>query len=349
MSSYVSKDKDKLAPLALIGALGVVGYLAYDYLSNQSGSYIGGSSGGGYYTPEGSPLMAAGGYSLPTDNNPAPAQSYAPLNYGTTNDRANAQFITESKKEQSTNSDSLLRSAVSGASYTELTSADIAAYNAALLKSIESEDRTGGGSVGSALAFMGIGQGAQYVATIPNTAGISNAGANLTSIIYDSGAYEVRDWRGNIVGSGSAGSFQALGTATKKEEKTTATAGAVSTPYTTATISGGGTYAVKSGSAYSYSGGGGGGSSSSSSSKKESVPITADKATAIKKPIITATTSTGGIYMISGGTTKQMGTYSSGGGSSSSSSSKKSTVSSGGYAQGGAVRSNTTAGKYTGK
>ena len=340
MSSYVSKNSDKLAPLALIGALGVVGYLAYDYLSNQSGSYIGGSSGGGYYTPEGSPLMAAGGYSPLTDS--APAQSYAPLNYGTTNDRANAQFITESKKEQSTNSDSLLRSAVSGASYTELTSADIAAYNAALLKSIESEDRTGGGSVGSALAFMGIGQGAQYVATIPNTAGISNAGATLTSIIYDSGAYEVRDWRGNIVGSGSAGSFQALGTATKKEEKTTATAGAVSTPYTTATISGGGTYAVKSGSAYSYSGGG----SSSSSSKKESVNITADKATAaaISKPYTTATISGGGSYSVKSGSA-----YSYSGGGSSSSSSKKSSVSSGGYAQGGAVRSNTTAGKYTGK
>ena len=291
MSSYASKDASKLAPLALIGALGVVGYLAYGYLSNQSGSYIGGGSSGGYYTPEGSPLMAAGGYS-PQPNN-APALSYAPDILGTTNDgsRANAQFITESKKEQSTNSDNLLRSAVSGASYTELTSADIAAYNSALLKSIQSEDRTGGGSVGSALAFMGIGEGARYVATIPNSAGISNAGANLTSIIYDSGAYEVRDFRGNIVGSGSAGSFQALGTATKKEEKTTATqaqAQAV-TPYTTATISSGGTYAVKSGAAYSYSGGGGGGSS------KSTVNIVADKKSAV------SSSSSGGKKNIGGG------------------------------------------------
>ena len=290
MSSYASKDtSSKLAPLALIGALGVVGYLAYGYLSNQSGSYIGGGSSGGYYTPEGSPLMAAGGYS--PQPNTAPALSYSPL--GTTSDgsRANAQFITESKKEQSiTNTDSLLRSAVSGASYTELTSADIAAYNAALLKSIESEDRTGGGSVGSALAFMGIGQGARYVATIPNSAGISNAGANLTSIVYDSGAYEVRDWRGNIVGSGSAGSFQALGTATKKEEKTTATQAQAVTPYTTATISGGGTYAVKSGSAYSYSGGGGGGSSLST------VNIVADK-----KSAVSSSSSSGGKKNIGGG------------------------------------------------
>ena len=340
MSSYASKDTSKLAPLALIGALGVVGYLAYDYLSNQSGSYIGGGSAGGYYTPEGSPLMAAGGYS--PQPNTAPAISFSPL--GTTSDgsRANAQFITESKKEQSiTNTDSLLRSAISGASYTQITSADIAAYNAALLKSIQSEDRTGGGSVGSALAFMGIGEGAQYMATIPNSAGISNAGANLTSIVYDSGAYEVRDFRGNIVGSGSAGSVQALNTATKKEEKTTASAGGVvSTPYTTVTLSNGGTYAVKSGSAYSYGGGG-----SSSSTKKETATEQA-----ISKPFLTATTSTGAIYQISGGNTKQVGsfTYSSGGGSSSSIS-KKASVTSGGYAQGGAVRSNTTAGKYTGK
>ena len=284
--SYVSKTKTNLAPLALIGALGVVGYLAYDYLTSNSGSYIGGSGGGAsYFTPDGSPLMAAGGYSPIPATSAADQSSYNP--YSTTDGtQANAQFI-ESKKEQITNSDSLLRSAVSGASYTQLTSADIAAYNANLLASIQKEDRTGGGSVGSALAFMGIGEGAQYVATIPNSAGISNAGANLTSIVYDSGAYEVRDFRGNIVGSGSAGSFQALGTATKKEEKTTASAGAVSTPYTTATISGGGTYSAKSGSAYSYSGGG---SSSSSSS-----------------------------------------------------------VSSGGYSQGGAVRSNTTSSKYTGK
>ena len=286
MSSYVSKDTSKLAPLALIGALGVVGYLAYDYLSNQSGSYIGGGSSGGYYTPEGSPLMAAGGYSTPQTDT-APALSYAPLNYGTTNGGANAQF-TDSKKEQSINSDYLLRSAVSGASYTQLTSADIAAYNANLLQSIQSEDRTGGGSVGSALAFMGIGEGARYVATIPNTAGISNAGANLTSIIYDSGAYEVRDWRGNIVSSGSAGSFQALGTATKKEEKTSGTAGAVSTPYTTATISGGGTYAVKSGSAYSYGGGGGGSSLST-------VNIVADTKSAV------SSSSNDGKKIISGG------------------------------------------------
>lgn len=335
MSSYASKDtSSKLAPLALIGALGVVGYLAYGYLSNQSGSYIGGGSSGGYYTPEGSPLMAAGGYSLPTDNNPAPALSYAPLE--TTNDRANAQFITESKKEQSiTNTDSLLRSAVSGASYTQLTSADIAAYNAALLKSIQSEDRTGGGSVGSALAFMGIGEGARYVATIPNSAGISNAGANLTSIVYDSGAYEVRDWRGNIVSSGSAGSFQALGTATKKEEKTTATQGGAVTPYTTATISSGGTYAVKSGAAYSYSGGSGG-----SSKVYGSTPYSFD-ANKVLSEVTTAKKE--GTLSISKSPSR------SGGGSSSSSSSKKSSVSSGGYAQGGAVRSNTTAGKYTGK
>lgn len=287
MSSYANKGASKLAPLALIGALGVVGYLAYGYLSNQSGSYIGGGSSGGYYTPEGSPLMAAGGYS--PQPNTAPALSYSPL--GTTSDgsRANAQFITESKKEQSTNSDSLLRSAVSGASYTQITSADIAAYNAALLKSIQSEDRTGGGSVGSALAFMGIGEGAQYMATIPNSAGISNAGANLTSIVYDSGAYEVRDWRGNIVSSGSAGSFQALGTATKKEEKTTATQAQAVAPYTTATISSGGTYAVKSGSAYSYSGGGGGGSS------KSTVNIVADKKSAV------SSSSSGGKKNIGGG------------------------------------------------
>ena len=329
MSSYVSKDSLKLAPLALIGALGVVGYLAYNYLSNQSGSYIGGGSAGGYYTPEGSPLMAAGGYSTPQTDT-APALSYTPLNYGTTNSGANAQF-TDSKKEQSINSDYLLRSAVSGASYTQLTSADIAAYNAALLKSIQSEDRTGGGSVGSALAFMGIGEGARYIATIPNTAGISNAGANLTSIVYDSGAYEVRDWRGNIVGSGSAGSFQALGTATKKEEKTTAAQGG------TATISGGGSslsnvniIADKKSAVSSSSGGG-------SSYVYGSTPYSYD-ANKVLSEINTAKKE--GTLSIS-----RYASSSSGGGSSSSSS----TVSSGGYAQGGAVRSNTSSSKYTGK
>ena len=160
--SYVSKTKTNLAPLALIGALGVVGYLAYDYLTSNSGSYIGGSGGGAsYFTPDGSPLMAAGGYSPIPATSAADQSSYNP--YSTTDGtQANAQFI-ESKKEQITNSDSLLRSAVSGASYTQLTSADIAAYNANLLASIQKEDRTGGGSVGSALAFMGIGEGAQYL------------------------------------------------------------------------------------------------------------------------------------------------------------------------------------------
>ena len=317
--SYANKNGVDFAPLALIGALGVVGYLAYDYLSSNGGSYIGGS-GGGYYAPEGSPLMAAGGYTYPTESAPA-SSSYNPLNsLNAANDgrTANAQFIADSKKEQitSNSSDTLLRAAVSGAGYTQLSSADIATYNANLLKSIEAEDRTGGGSVGSALSFMGIGQGAQYIATIPNTAGISNAGANLTSIVYDTGAYEVRDFRGNIVGSGSAGSFQALGTATKKEEKTTATAGAVSTPYTTATISGGGSSKVYGSTPYSF----------------DANKVLSEIATAKKE----------GTLSIS-----KNPPLSSGGGSSSSS--KKSTVSSGGYAQGGAVRSNTTAGKYTGK
>lgn len=291
MSSYVSKNRLDFKPVLFIGALGIAGYLAYSYLSGGSQSYYGGY-GGGSTSEGGSPIMAAGGYSAPTGTG-ATGTAGAALNAGLLPSimadgyGANVQFTEPTKKQttlsETTSDPTSLYAAVSAAGYSSLSQSDINAYNAALLQNIQAEDRTGGGSAQSALSFMGIGTGARYIATIPNTAGISNAGANLTSIVYDNGAYEVRDWRGNIVSSGSAGAYSpsssggggssssgGSSSATKKETVNIVAdkASAISKPFTTATLSTGGTYAAKSGTTYSYSGGGG---SSSSSSKKSSV------------------------------------------------------------------------------
>lgn len=305
----MSSRSDKKTSIITLGAaglgLGLIAYMLY--------SYTGGGSGGGeYYLP----TMAAGGYT-PTPSISAGGGSGSGgldlsgiLGGGTTT--ANAPSISGfdiaatvgTKKAVTSSQNETLKALVSGADYQQLSQQQIGAYNQSLAAVLSAEERTGGGSLQSAVNFMGIGSGAVGIANIPNSTGISNAGQNLTSVIYDTGAYEVRDWRGNIVSSGSAGAYRPS------------------------------------------SSGGGGSGGSSSATKKETVNITADKATAISKPFTTATLSTGGTYAAKSGSAYS---YSGGGSGGSSSSSKKSaSVSSGGYAQGGAIRSNTTAGKYTG-
>lgn len=310
----MSSRSDKKTSIITLGAaglgLGLIAYMLYSYTGGGSGSYTGGGSGGGgeYYLP----TMAAGGYT-PTPSISAGGGSGSGgldlsgiLGGGTTT--ANAPSISGfdiaatvgTKKMITSSQNETMQALVSGAGYQQLSQQQIGAYNQSLAALLSSEERTGGGSLQSAVNFMGIGSGAVGIANIPNSTSISNAGKNLTSVIYDTGAYEVRDWRGNIVSSGSAGAYRPS------------------------------------------SSGGGGSGGSSSATKKETVNITADKASAISKPFTTATLSTGGTYAAKSGSA-----YSYSGGSSSSS--KKSvSVSSGGYAQGGAVRSNTTSSKYTG-
>ena len=255
----MSSRSDKKTSIITLGAAGLgLGLIAYMLYSSGggSGSYTGGGSGGGeYYLP----TMAAGGYT-PNPSISAGGGSGSGgldlsgiLGGGTTT--ANASSISggdiATKKAITSSQNETMQALVSGAGYQQLSQQQIGAYNQSLAALLSSEERTGGGSLQSAVSFMGIGSGAVGIASIPNATSISNAGQNLTSVIYDTGAYEVRDWRGNIVSSGSAGAVSGVKT----------------------------------------SGGGSSGGSSSSSKKS---------------------------------------------------------VSSGGYSQGGAVRSNTTAGKYTG-
>ena len=314
----MSSRSDKKTSIITLGAAGLgLGLIAYMLYSSGggSGSYTGGGSGGGeYYLP----TMAAGGYT-PTPSISAGGGSGSGgldlsgiLGGGTTT--ANAPSISGfdiaatvgTKKAIASSQNETMQALVTGAGYQQLSQQQIGAYNQSLAALLSSEERTGGGSLQSAVNFMGIGSGAVGIANIPNSTGISNAGQTLTSVIYDTGAYEVRDWRGNIVSSGSAG-------------------------------------------AYSPSSSGGGSGGSSSATKKETVNITADKATAIRGSFVTAVSSTGAMSYTATSSSGAKKTVTTGGRSSSSGGgSSSSGMSSGGYSQGGAVRSNTTSGKYTG-
>lgn len=168
---------------------------------------------------------------------------------------------------------------------------------------------------GSAYNFAKVPSNAVAAATIQNT-GINNAGKELLSIVNSDYSYQVYDSRGQIVSSGSPGAFQ-------------------------------GNVILNTGSSRSSSGSSSSGSSvsskkslsvSSSGSSKETVSITADKAAA----------HSAGVYSDKISGTATIGYKKSSSSGSSGSSSSGSSSSSGGYAMGGAVRSNTTAGKYTG-
>lgn len=217
----MSSRSDKKTSIITLGAaglgIGLIAYMLYSYTGGGSGSYTSGGSGGGgeYYLP----TMAAGGYT-PTPSISAGGGSGSGgldlsgiLGGGTTT--ANAPSISggdiATKKAISSSQNETMQALVSGAGYQQLSQQQIGAYNQSLAALLSSEERTGGGSLQSAVSFMGIGSGAVGIANIPNATGISNAGQNLTSVIYDTGAYEVRDWRGNIVSSGSAGAVSGSG------------------------------------------------------------------------------------------------------------------------------------------
>ena len=215
----MSSRSDKKTSIITLGAaglgLGLIAYMLYSYTSGGSGSYTGGGSGGGgeYYLP----TMAAGGYT-PTPSISAGGGSgsggldLSGILGGGTTTTANAPSISggdiATKKAITSSQNETMQALVSGAGYQQLSQQQIGQYNQSLAALLASEERTGGGSLQSAVNVMGIGSGAVGIANIPNSTGISNAGQNLTSVIYDTGAYEVRDWRGNIVSSGSAGSYR---------------------------------------------------------------------------------------------------------------------------------------------
>jgi len=194
--------------------------------------------------------------------------------------------------------------------YQALTTADINSLNQQLAALYDAEGRSQ-----SAFNFVAIPSNAVAAATIKNT-GISNAGSNLTSIVNNDGSYAVYDWRGNIVSSGSAGAFQG------------------------STVTSSGSSGSSSGSSKKAASVSSSSSSSGITGSKNTVNIIADKNSVIRS-------SSSGVKV---GTVKGKTAVSSGSSSGSSSSSKKaaSVSSSSGYAMGGAVRSNTTAGKYTG-
>ena len=212
----MSSRSDKKNSIVALGAAGIgIGLIAYMLYTGGGSSGAGGGSGsgGGYVLP----MTAAGGYTPTTTGGGSSSSGgfdvAGLLGSGTTT--ANAPSITGydiaatvgTKKAISSSQNETLRALVSGADYQQLSQQQIGAYNQSLAAVLSSEDRTGGGSLQSAVNFMGIGSNAVGIAEIPNSTKISNAGSNLTSVIYNNGAYEVRDWRGNIVSSGSAGAY----------------------------------------------------------------------------------------------------------------------------------------------
>lgn len=283
----MSLRSDKKNSIVALGAAGIgIGLIAYVlYTYTGGGSSGSGGSGSGYMLP----MTAAGGYTPTTTGGGSSSSGGLDLSGilggGTTT--ANAPSISGydiaatvgTKKAITSSQNETLKALVSGADYQQLSQQQIGAYNQTLAAVLSSEERTGGGSLQSAVNFMGIGSGAVGIANIPNSTGISNAGSNLTSVIYDTGAYEVRDWRGNIVSSGSAGAYSpsssggggsgGSSSATKKEtvnitaDKATAIRGS----FVTAVSSTGATsYTATSSSGakktVTTSGGGSGGSSS---------------------------------------------------------------------------------------
>ena len=303
-------------PIILLGALGVG--IAYYFYQNSESSTGSGSSSGSLYD-------IIGGAATNSD----PALSPAAAAAGAASGAASVQDITNLLNENPIySSGSRSYSGSSGSSYVadvskkaatvqnqnyQAIDADFVNYINSQLKNIYEE--------GSAYNFAKVPDNAVAAATIQNT-GINNAGKELLSIVNSDNSYQVYDSRGQIVSSGSAGAFQ-------------------------------GNVILNTGSSRSSSGSSGSSSSgssvsskkllnvsvSSSGSSKETVPITADKAAA----------SSAGVYSDKIRGTATIGyKKSSSSGSSGSSSSGSSSSSSGGYAMGGAVRSNTTAGKYTG-
>ena len=232
----MSLKSDKKNSIVALGAAGIgIGLIAYMLYTGGGSSSAGGGSGSGsggagYVLP----MTAAGGYTPTTTGGGSGGfDSAGLLGSGTTT--ANAPSISGydiaatvgTKKAITSSQNETLKALVSGADYQQLSQQQIGEYNQSLAAVLSSEERTGGGSLQSAVNFMGIGSGAVGVSNIPNSTSISNAGSNLTSVIYNNGAYEVRDWRGNIVSSGSAGAYRSSGSggggsggsssATKKE------------------------------------------------------------------------------------------------------------------------------------
>ena len=198
--SSSSSGSGEYFPILLLGALGVgIAYYFYqnsDQMSGSSGSF--GSSSGDWYD-------MIGGAATNSERAMSPAADTAGWGAGSASATGstgagsagvsagvNAAYIADVKKSSMID--------LSG-DYRALSTADINAINQSLANLYASEGRSE-----SAFNFVAVPSNAAAVATVKNT-GISNAGSNLTSIVNSDGSYNVYDWRGNIVSSGSAGAF----------------------------------------------------------------------------------------------------------------------------------------------
>ena len=194
--SSSSSGSGEYFPILLLGALGV-GVLYYFYQnSDQSGSSgsFGSSSSGDWYD-------VIGGAATNSERAISPAADTAGWGAGSASATGstgagsagvNAAYIADVKKSSMID--------LSG-DYRALSTADINALNQSLANLYDAEGRSQ-----SAFNFVAIPSNAAAVATVKNP-GISNAGKELTSIVNNDGSYNVYDWRGNIVSSGSAGAF----------------------------------------------------------------------------------------------------------------------------------------------
>ena len=192
-----SSGSGEFFPILLLGALGV-GVLYYfyqnsDQMSGSSGSF-GSSSSGDWYD-------MIGGAATNSERAISPAADTAGWGAGSASATGstgagsagvNAAYIADVKKSNLID--------LSG-DYRAISQSDINAINQSLANLYAAEGRSE-----SAFNFVAVPSNAAAVATVKNT-GISNAGSNLTSIVNSDGSYNVYDWRGNIVSSGSAGAF----------------------------------------------------------------------------------------------------------------------------------------------